>query len=1050
MRFSAVFYIAVFLIFPNLVWAQSISLTSSDSQVADTDEFFTDVWGDPKDFDSICDTGTDGFFQAPKGVSNGIWTGYNAALTGGYISPAPIPTTGTLLTYREDCYQLALHSPINANKYTQLSWKMRLSNPYRYSVLWSKDANYTIHGFDQPDQFQVPGYTAIPSVANTWLIKNIYLPSAAPGSFPWTGDITGFTIGPSWNTPPGGYQSFDWLRITDPTVSPTVNMSWSTVGGTIGADRVRLFVDDNASGYDGIMVDYNLAVSDSKNISTGFLPPGTYYFYVQLERYGSSIPNVRAQSNYYGPIQINGKPRFNFTAPTRTSGYEYSRDEAGDAWDMNQATDVINLVRSDGSTPPPNERGFYNYSFSGGVFTAKTQAASASVTVDTQVHLNVPYNKPVNTDFYRYFCYRMHVDPVHLSRSGDAHQLNLAGWVARLIYWRGGVQNLAFGSTAAHELVERSQVFPDNANGMTTYCIDLWDSRTNESGPTWRDLDWITHVRFDPLEAALETNFAIDHAGLYSENKTNASNQYNLTWEISDPENDTVSIALYYDNDNSGFNGTHIATLNSQSTTTPTGSYNWNATGVPSGAYYVYAVINDGVNTQRRYSDVVVNVSGTAGLSPAPARAPCDFDGDKRTDFGVIRSRAGFSSDDFSGPQIATCSVAVDNSCKSASKAKGVKKGSKCKLTVSAKDAVTKAALGSISFSVQRSRTAGSGYSNYKSGALDSSGKKSISIKFDGKTSYYRVVTNSPYCASSELTVFGQSDKSKKKKNGNSQNADATWHLLYTSTGAPGTLSFGDTRYDVFMDFDTEGDRLADETISRARRAKTINFISYTTANLGTKDVGWGVLGDIPVNADFDGDRATDYAVFRPTQGMWYFSRSFLGAGSLAWGQAKDIPVAADYDGDGWDDFAVWTPATGVWSILQSSRNSSSAPADTIVRSWGAADDHPMPGDYDGDGTADLVVWRPSNGVWYICHSSRGFDCNQSSAVAFGMNGDLPVRADFDGDGVLDYAIWRASNGGWYWISSSNSLPGSQAWGQTKDMPLCVGPRVVAGMVPNK
>ena len=69
-----------------------------------------------------------------------------------------------------------------------------------------------------------------------------------------------------------------------------------------------------------------------------------------------------------------------------------------------------------------------------------------------------------------------------------------------------------------------------------------------------------------------------------------------------------------------------------------------------------------------------------------------------------------------------------------------------------------------------------------------------------------------------------------------------------------------------------------------------------------------------------------------------------------------------------------------------------------------------MPGDYDGDGTADIAVFRPLTGTWYLRFSSTG----ASGAVTWGNAADVPISGDFDGDGALDIAIYRPAEGVWY------------------------------------
>jgi subtilisin family serine protease len=132
-----------------------------------------------------------------------------------------------------------------------------------------------------------------------------------------------------------------------------------------------------------------------------------------------------------------------------------------------------------------------------------------------------------------------------------------------------------------------------------------------------------------------------------------------------------------------------------------------------------------------------------------------------------------------------------------------------------------------------------------------------------------------------------------------------------------------------------------------------------------------------------------------------------------------------DYDGDGKADVSVFRPATGSWYISGSANGAFSS------QQFGIATDAPASADFDGDGKTDIAVFRAALGSWYILNSSTG----NFSAAAFGSNGDLPVPADYDGDGKTDVAVYRPSNGYWYVTRSSNNAVVSQQHGTAEDKP---------------
>lgn len=154
---------------------------------------------------------------------------------------------------------------------------------------------------------------------------------------------------------------------------------------------------------------------------------------------------------------------------------------------------------------------------------------------------------------------------------------------------------------------------------------------SDDGGQTWLEA---TRIGGDPVANTI--TIQTDHFSLWAIGAVVTTNQpptisllepdgvddsaetsFTITWTDDDPDND-AGISLYYDTDNSGEDGTLIVDeLNEDD---ETDQHLWDTTNIADGTYYVYAVIDDGVNAPVvAYSDGPVTI---VTLPPEPTPTP--------------------------------------------------------------------------------------------------------------------------------------------------------------------------------------------------------------------------------------------------------------------------------------------------------------------------------------------------------------------------------------------------------------------------------------------
>ena len=207
-------------------------------------------------------------------------------------------------------------------------------------------------------------------------------------------------------------------------------------------------------------------------------------------------------------------------------------------------------------------------------------------------------------------------------------------------------------------------------------------------------------------------------------------------------------------------------------------------------------------------------------------------------------------------------------------------------------------------------------------------------------------------------------------------------------------------------------------------RPSSTYFLLRNSNTTGAPDISaaLGATTDLPVVGDWDGNGTTTIGVFRPGTGSgtntFFLSNSSTSVSvdiTATLGAAGDLPIVGDWNGDGSTTIGVFRPSTNTFFLC----NSLASGQVDITLTLGAPGDLPIAGDWNGDGTTTIGVYRPSSSTFFLSDSFTSGQVNYS--VPFGApNLDIPILGDWDANGTFTVGVYRPSDSTFY-LRNTNS-----------------------------
>jgi hypothetical protein len=182
---------------------------------------------------------------------------------------------------------------------------------------------------------------------------------------------------------------------------------------------------------------------------------------------------------------------------------------------------------------------------------------------------------------------------------------------------------------------------------------------------------------------------------------------------------------------------------------------------------------------------------------------------------------------------------------------------------------------------------------------------------------------------------------------------------------------------------------------------------------------GWGGYDQIVAPGDFDGDGIPDL-IARDTSGnLWLFrgtGKGKINPTGIPIGSGFDsfdtIIAPGDFDGDGYPDLIGRMPDGTLWLYSGTPSGGLLTPAIYFDTGWDVYDRIVAPGDFDEDGHPDVLARKPDGTLWLYRGDGHGNFVPGGKQIDSQWNQfvEITTPGDFNGDGHAD-VLGRKSDG---------------------------------------